>query len=184
MTNSTTSKTSQTKESDTRTRINNFIISFTNSNANWFQNSVINNRIDKIFRDSLTKLYRTTGVFDDYAFKFEDINEFSKGKFAAKFKNLNANISETRRVSIEIVGLVDDRIISQLTKDKTYNISGDFVKFLDIDLKNYFDYGLFNVSIGFKPLVDSTYFLGTALVKITKVLPRTSPPGVTNKLSP
>ena len=170
-TNSSSKNNSQPKQTEEGPKINDFVISFAGNNSNWFQNSVINNRVDKVFKDSLTKRYQTDGIFDDYAFKFEDINEFSKGKFAAKFENLNDNISETRKISVEVVGLVDDKIVNQLIKNKTYNISGNFVKFLDNDLKKYFDYGFFNVSIGFEPLVDSTYFLGTALVKITKVTP-------------
>jgi hypothetical protein len=162
---------SQTQQTDKTSKINDFVNLFAAKNNNWTQNSIISNRINRAFKDSLTELYRTKGIFDDCAFNFEDVNEFSKGKFVAKFKNNNDNISETRRINIEVVGLIDEKIVNQLTKNNTYRITGDFIKFLDNDLKNYFDYGMFNVSIGFEPLIDSNYFLGTALVNISKVTP-------------
>jgi PBP1b-binding outer membrane lipoprotein LpoB len=169
---SDSSSSNKEKEVTNKTnRIENFVLSFAKDNPNWAQNSINNERIDKNFKDSVIKLYHTEGIFDSYTFKFENINEYSKDKFAAKFKNINENLTDTKKISVEVIGLVDNKIVSQLTNGQTYQLSGEFVKLLDEDLKNYFNHGFFNINVGFEPLVDNTYFLGTALIKIKKVTP-------------
>jgi hypothetical protein len=147
------------------TPLHDFVLEFKVKHPDWQLNSVITERTNVEFADSLKKFIKTGVFLDGYPLMLESVNEYKKGKYAVK---LVTDYSE--KIGVEVIGLIPDSLINHLQEKNEYYIEGKFIKSLT-DLKPYYDYGLWNVSPGilFSDDTEPKVHTGVNLFEITKI---------------
>ena len=134
-------------------KLETFVNNFLDSNKNWNQNDIIRDKTNEKFKNQLI-LALQQGLLDDFPLELGEINEYSKGKFAAVFeshytKNTIDYNSILYGVKFDVIGLIDEKQIPTLVKDRAYLIKGRFKRFLRSDFKEYINGMVYTPLVGF-----------------------------------
>lgn len=155
-------------------KLETFINNFLYSNKNWNQNDIIRDKTNENFKIQVS-LALQNGLLDDFPLELGEINEYSKGKFAAVFeshyiKNTIDYNSVLYGVKFDVIGLIDDKLIPTLVKDRAYLIKGRFKRFLRSDFKDFINGMVYTPSIGFSnDALGPETSMGIILMEIEQV---------------
>ncbi len=170
---SATDNNIEKKELKSVTFINNFI----SNHPDWDKNNILEENTNDTFRIEVTKQIKN-GLLDDFPLELGNINEYSKGKFAAIFNSYyQKNIEYCGvlcNIKFDVVGLINDSLVKKLQKDKKYILKGTFKKYLKNDftdyMKKYEMVNLFLVNINRDVLTKEVEIcLGVILLDISNV---------------
>lgn len=135
-------------------RLERFLISFYTTNPNWYQNDVTEKKANEQLKQQLPDSINA-GLLEDYPVKLREVNEYSKGKYAAHFSsdyatNLNYD-AVLADVNFDLVCLVDEKMVPNLRNDEFYTVKGDFKKFLKAgELEKYINGVIYSYTVKIK----------------------------------
>lgn len=179
-TTTTETPVSQAPAAKKTLRLEQFLTSFYIANPNWDQNDVsekkVNEKLKQILPDSIK-----AGLLEDYPLELREVNEYSKGKYAAHFSsdyatNLNYD-AVLADVNFDLVCLVDEKMVSELKKDEFYTVKGDFKQFLKAgELEKYINGVIYSYTVNIKHDAlgmpeEIQVDLGVILMEATQVTP-------------
>jgi hypothetical protein len=154
------------------------IITFTktfwnNNREEWIKNDVLEEKVNKIFIDSLNSFFKRKDPINDLKLTFERVREIKNGNYVTFFRT-KMGFGEYKNINVEVFGLTKDTsIINNLETDKVYYLSGNFVKSLKYgdEIDRYFDYGGYNVNRGLSVFssVDTSIYYGISVFNLEKI---------------
>jgi hypothetical protein len=153
--------------------VNKFVLDFAKRNPNWSQNDILNTQTSKYFEKELIKFYKTSKSLDSLTLTLEKTGQLANKVYVAKFVNSDQSLTDNKNIYIEIVGLIDKKMVSELTTEKKYTIKGTFIRMVKDDVVYISPSPMNNISVEFNKHIttDSTYYLGMAFFVIDKITP-------------
>lgn len=143
--------TTTPKEQKPELKVEKFVNEFIEKHPDWNKNDIIQRNTNDTFRTEVSVLLQNN-LLDDFPLELDEINEYQKGKYAAKFssfytKNVNYN-SVLYNMNFDIIGLVNDSLVQKLEQDKKYLVKGKFKRFLKGDFTNYINGMVYTPQVG------------------------------------
>jgi hypothetical protein len=155
-------------------RLESFINNFLDSNKNWNQNDIIRNKTNEKFKRQL-EIELQKGLINDFPLELGEINEYSKGKFAANFQShyIKSSIdynSILYGVKFDVIGLIDEKFVATLKENNAYLIKGNFKRFLISDFTDYINGMVYTPLVGFRnDVLGPETSMGIILMDIEQV---------------